>query len=69
MPDEPGLITRAEYDKMPPYRQGFVVYMYGEWPGSELKGLTNPYPEGSTKADLWDRGNFQAMMAAQDSEE
>lgn len=63
------LYTKAEYDQMSPVTQGFWQYMDGDWPGSELKGLTNPYPEGTADHQEWERGQALGVQAAQDSEE
>lgn len=65
----PDLITKTEYDKLTPIQQGYVVYMQSEWPGSELKEFSNPYPDGSKEYDEWRDGEFRGVLAAQDSEE
>lgn len=65
----PDLTTRSEYDALRPTQQGFAVYMQGAHSGSELAGLTNPYPEGSQDRKEWSQGQFQGVLAAQDSEE
>jgi hypothetical protein len=63
------LITKAEWDQMEPRAQGYVLYMESEHPGSELKGLGNPYNQGSRMADLFNEGERVAVLEAQDSEE
>jgi hypothetical protein len=63
------LFTRAVYDKMTPRQQGYTQYMEGEWPGSELKDLANPYEEGTGDAAEWMLGQQMGVLAAQDSEE
>lgn len=63
------LLTRAEWEKLSPFAQGYAIYMQEAHPGSELKGLTNPYPSGSTEAKEYDRGEFQATLDVQDGEE
>jgi len=63
------LITKAEWDALPPFSQGYVLYMQEEWPHSELKGLTNPYEPSSMESKKFDEGNFKAMLDAQDEEE
>jgi hypothetical protein len=54
------LMTRAEYDRVSPYTQGYAVYWEGNHPESELHGLTNPYAEGTAERDAWDRGHAAA---------
>jgi len=63
------LITLEEYEKMPPKAQGFINYMQADLPGSQLKGLHNPYPDGTTEANLWDEGQMMACLNVQDGEE
>ena len=63
------LYTKAEYDKLPPYEQGFIQYWQGEQPGSELKRARCHYPKESSERAEWDRGQLQATLAAQDGEE
>ena len=62
-------VTRAEYEMMTPYTQGYTWYWEGEQPGSELRGLTNPYAEGTAECAEWRRGASQAALDAQDGEE
>jgi hypothetical protein len=61
------LMTRAEYDRVSPYTQGYAVYWEGNHPESELHGLTNPYAEGSPEYAAWNRG--QTAAAADDEME
>lgn len=63
------LVTKKAYDVMTPTAQGFVQYMEGDWPGSELKDLTNPYPENSERYHEWNHGQALGAQQAQDSEE
>jgi hypothetical protein len=63
------LITKAEYDTLSPRTQGFIQYWQGGRPGSELKGLTNPYAAISKEHKDWDAGQANAVQEAQDSEE
>lgn len=63
------LITKAEWDCMTPYAQGYCLYMQEEHPGSELKGLRCPYADGSLDALSFADGECAAMLEAQDSEE
>ena len=67
--DELILVTKAEYDTLCPNEQGLIVYLESDWPGSELKGLTNPYLEGTTEHEQWDDGMMRGVLFAQDSEE
>jgi len=63
------LLTRAEWRTLDPREQGFVLYMQGDWPTSELKHERNPYPSGSDKWNAFRIGEQQAVQAAQDGEE
>jgi hypothetical protein len=63
------LLTKAEWDKLTPIAQGYELYLQGAHPGSELKDVTCPYPQGSQEAREFAAGEFTAMMDAQDSEE
>lgn len=62
------LLTRAQYDALPPYEQGYATYMQAEHKGADLP-KTNPYPANSREALQWERGSFQAMLAVQDEED
>lgn len=63
------LITRAEWEKLSPFRQGFALYMQGSWPTSELAGVKNPYDKTSDEWTEFRRGEQQAVLDAQDGEE
>jgi hypothetical protein len=63
------LLTKAEYDKLTPFQQGYVIYMQAEWPGSELKGLDCHYPAGSKEDIQWHDGQLRATLSVMDSEE
>jgi hypothetical protein len=63
------LVTKAEWDGMDPFVQGYVVYMQGDLPGSELKRLRNPYQEGTNNHIKYNNGQAHAVLIAQDSEE
>ena len=52
-----------------PKSQGYVLYMQEEWPGSELKGLSNPYRKDSKEWKAFEEGERIACLDAQDSEE
>lgn len=64
-----GMITRKEYDKLNAFNRGYAVYWQAELPGSELAGLRNPYPINSRSWGEFERGQLQACLDAQDSEE
>jgi hypothetical protein len=63
------LFTLAEWQKLSPRAQGYVLYMESEWPGSELKGHTCPYAIGSADHAEFSEGERRAVQAAMDSEE
>ena len=63
------LVTKAQWEKMSARTRGYLGYMQGNFPGSELHGITCPYPKGSQEAKDYAAGEFAAMMDAQDSEE
>lgn len=65
----PKLVTLAEWRKLQPREQGYVLYMQANWPGSELAGQTCPYRAGSPEHEQWRRGEHAAVLVAQDSEE
>ena len=45
----------------------YACYIQGALPGSELKDLTCPYPNGSKEAKEFAAGEFTAMMDAQEA--
>lgn len=63
------LITLAEWKKMPPYDQGYLMYMQSSWPTSELAEAKNTYAEGSAELFTFREGEHRATMSAQDGEE
>lgn len=63
------LITKSEWDEMYPMAQGYCIYMQAELPGSELKGLSNPYPTDSIFALAFAEGERIAVLEVQDGEE
>lgn len=65
----PRLLTLTAWRKLHPREQGYVLYMQASWPGSELAGQSCPYREGSPEHEQWKRGERQAVLDAQDSEE
>jgi hypothetical protein len=68
MVNAPRAPTRAEYDKLKPYEQGYVTYMRASWPGARLP-KRNPYPKGSKKAAEWTRGTLAAVLDVVDTQE
>jgi hypothetical protein len=54
---------------MPPFDQGYLVYMQGSWPTSELAKCKNPYAEGSASWEAFRNGEQRAVLSAQDGEE
>jgi len=63
------LITLEEWRKLPPFRQGYLLYMQGAWPMSEIMGQQNPYTEGSDEWGAFRQGEQHAVSDVQDSEE
>ena len=63
------LVTLEQYKTLTPFGQGYAVYAQAELPGSELKGLGNPYDALSDDFTKWNQGNFKAMLDVQDGEE
>lgn len=63
------LVSIAEWKTLLPFDQGYLLYMQGEWPTSELGQEKNPYAEGTAQWEKFCEGERRAMMNAQDSEE
>lgn len=63
------LIALAEWKTLPPFDQGYVLYMQGAWATSELAEQKNPYKEGTDEWREFCHGERRAMISAQDSEE
>jgi len=63
------LITRAEYRKLAPRQQGYVAYMQGSLPGSELKKEVNPYRRGTAEYRDWSVGQDAACIEAQEGDD
>lgn len=63
------LITLAEWHALPPFQQGWAIYMQGSWPTSELAKAKNPYAENTPKWMEFCHGERRAMLSAQDGEE
>jgi len=56
------LITLAGYRALLPREQGAAVYTQAQLFGSELKGMGNPYPEGSRARFEWALGGQLALQ-------
>jgi len=63
------LLSRDAWRKLSPFRQGYVLYMQAEWPTSELRGEQNPYARDTLAWEEFGRGEWSAMLDAQDGEE
>jgi DNA-directed RNA polymerase subunit RPC12/RpoP len=63
------LITRAEWQTLPPFRQGYAMYMQASWPTSELADVKNPYAKDSSEWTAFRQGEQRAVLDAQDGEE
>lgn len=63
------LVSRKEWQKLAPFRQGYIFYMQSSWQTSELKGEKNPYAEGSPQWTEFREGEQRAMLSTQDGEE
>lgn len=63
------MITLQEWRNLKPFAQGYAVYWLGARDGSELVNVTNPYVVNSEEWCEYERGEQQACLDAQDSEE
>ncbi len=63
------LISLADWRTLPPFQQGYTLYMQGAWPTSELTREKNPYGEGTPQWTKFRQGEQCAMRDAQDGEE
>jgi len=64
------LTTLEKFKTLSPWRQGYVIYMEAEQPGSELKTHQScPYDAWTKERAAWEDGQAQAVQHAQDSEE
>jgi hypothetical protein len=63
------LIPLKTWRRLSLFRQGYVFYIQAEWPTSELKGVQNPYENGTPASEKFCRGEYCAMLDAQDGEE
>ncbi len=63
-------MTQAEFEALTPYQRGYAVYMLGCLETEpNVPDEKNPYPQATVESLQWNTGNYEAMMAAQDSEE
>ena len=62
------LLTKVEYDQLTPAEQGYACYMQAAQPGSEIPDV-NPYPVGSEAHTRFEKGQFLAMVFAQDGDD
>ena len=63
------LMTFKEWEKLSPKSQGYVYYMQAECPGSELKGVSNPYNPDTTDFEDFQEGENIAYISVLDMEE
>ena len=63
------LISLDAWRKLPPFQQGYAIYMQSDWPTSELASEKNPYEEGTPAWTKFRQGESRASVEAQDGEE
>lgn len=63
------LVSRAAWKALPPFDQGWFLYMQGSWPTSEIAKEKNTYAKGSSAWTKFREGEHRAMLNAQDGEE
>jgi len=64
------MISKRQFLKLKPYERGYAVYMAGERDDEpNVPNEQNPYRHGSNNAAEWERGQQQAVLDVQDSEE
>ncbi len=69
-PERPRMLTTlAEWQRMTPSDQGYVLYMEEAHDGSELRGQRCPYAVDTPEHGEFKRGELGAVLYAQDSEE
>ncbi len=61
-------VTKAFYDTLTPFEQGFTTYYQAAWPGAEIPSEC-PYPAGSKEAADFAAGEQAAIIAVMDTEE
>ncbi len=58
------IVSRAEFDSLTPYQQGYVSYIQGQWnpdvPNSQV------YRRDTEAGKEFERGSFAAMLLIQD---
>lgn len=63
------LVTLEAWRRLPPFQQGYALYMQGNWSTSELAREKNPYAEGSPEYAEFCHGERRAVLDAQDGKE
>lgn len=64
------MLSKEEFERMPPHARGYAVYMLGSRPDQpHVPNESNPYPPGSIDAENWDAGQRMAILHAQDMDE
>jgi hypothetical protein len=61
-------VSRAVYDTLTPYEQGYTSYFQSYWPKSEIPKMCH-HPQDSEAAVQWRAGSKAAMIAVLDVEE
>lgn len=61
-----GVVHWSIRSKLTPFRQGYLLYMQGAWPMSELKDQRNPYAEDSDEWGAFRQGEQHAMSDVPD---
>ncbi len=54
-------VTKEEFDKMSPQKQGYITYVQANDPRSPLKD-ENPYHPGTPEHEQFDKGALTAMV-------
>jgi hypothetical protein len=62
------LVTKEQWDKLSPRSQGYVCYLQGNLPGSELKGIVNPYFKHTKQHRDFYEGEYDAVIETVESE-
>jgi hypothetical protein len=60
--------TKEKYDKATPWEKGYISYMFGAWPNSEIPE-GNPFLVSTPEYEMFKNGEQAAILDAQDSEE
>ena len=61
-------VTKAFYDTLTPFEQGYTSYFQAHWPGAEIPKEC-PYQSDSQEAADFSRGESAAVLAVMDCEE